>query len=77
MTFEFSDLNWLAVIVATVSSILRNRPETPVMVRGDRNTDYGNIMHAMSLLQQAGAPSIGLVNEPPQSAARTRGGGGG
>lgn len=54
-------------IVATVSSVLRNRPETPVMVRGDRNADYGSIMYAMSLLKQGGAPRIGLINDPPSN----------
>ena len=54
-------------IVAAVSKVLQNRPDAPVMVKGDRNVDYGSIMHAMSLLQQAGAPSIGMVSEPPKN----------
>lgn len=65
------------VIVATVSSVLRNRPETPVMIRGDRNADYGSIMHGMSLLKQAGVPSIGMISDPVKSAPANRSGGGG
>ncbi|HLU62529.1 MAG TPA: protein TolR [Gammaproteobacteria bacterium] len=57
-------------IIAAVSKVLQNRPDAPVMVRGDRNVDYGSIMHAMSLLQQAGAPSIGMVSDPPKRGGR-------
>lgn len=36
-----------------------------VLVKGDANVDYGKVMNAMVLLQQAGAPSVGLVTDPP------------
>jgi biopolymer transport protein TolR len=48
-----------------VSRILRVRPQTPVMVRGDRNVAYGDVITAMTLLQAAGAASVGLITEPP------------
>lgn len=35
-----------------------------VLVKGDQNVDYGQIMQAMILLQQAGAPSVGLITAP-------------
>jgi biopolymer transport protein TolR len=47
-----------------VSAILRLRPQTPVLVRGDRRVPYGEVVKAMALLQDAGAPSVGLVTEP-------------
>lgn len=47
-----------------VSAILRLRPQTPVLVRGDRRVPYGEVVKAMALLQEAGAPSVGLVTEP-------------
>jgi len=53
------------LIVAQVSKVLRNRPDTPVMVRGDNAVNYGSVVHAMTLLQQAGAPNVGLVTDPP------------
>ncbi|HEX7047009.1 MAG TPA: protein TolR [Gammaproteobacteria bacterium] len=53
------------LIIATVEKVLRNRPGTPVMVKGDEAVDYGSVVRAMTLLQQAGAPSVGLVTEPP------------
>jgi biopolymer transport protein TolR len=49
-----------------VSGILRVRPQTPVMVRGDRNVAYGDVVSAMTLLQSAGAASVGLITEPPK-----------
>lgn len=48
-----------------VAGILRARPQTPVVVRGDRNVAYGEVVTAMTLLQAAGAPSVGLITEPP------------
>ena len=36
-----------------------------VMVKGDANVNYGAVVAAMSLLQQAGAKTVGLVTEPP------------
>lgn len=53
------------LLVAQVSKVLRNRPDTPVMVKGDNAVDYGSVVHAMTLLQQAGAPNVGLVTDPP------------
>ena len=50
-----------------VAAILRLRPQTPVLIRGDRQANYGEIVKAMSLLQSAGAPSVGLLTEPPPS----------
>ncbi|ORU90475.1 MAG: protein TolR [Cycloclasticus sp. symbiont of Poecilosclerida sp. M] len=47
-----------------VSTVLSNKPETPIMIRGDRNVLYGEIVKAMVTLQNAGAPSVGLVTEP-------------
>ncbi len=55
-------------LLARVAAVLRRRPETPVLVRGDRQVPYGRVIRAMALLQQAGAPSVGLMTEPPPQA---------
>ena len=55
-------------VVAIVRSVMKNRPETPVAVRGDQNVAYGAIMQAMVLLQEAGAPKVGMVTEPRDDA---------
>ena len=54
------------IIVQRVAAVLRHKPNTPVLVRGDRNVDYGTVVRAMVLLQQAGAPSVGLITEDTQ-----------
>ncbi|GAA5526020.1 tol-Pal system protein TolR [Microbulbifer aestuariivivens] len=56
----------LAEIRETVAKVLRQKPKTPVLVWGDTDARYGLIVGAMTQLQQAGAPSVGLVTEPPQ-----------
>ncbi len=57
-------------LVQRAAAVLRNRPDTPVMVRGDATADYGSVVTVMTLLQKAGAPSVGLMTEPPAPAAR-------
>ncbi len=51
------------VMMARVAAVLRRKPKTPVMVRGDRNASYGDVVKAMTRLQAAGAPSVGLITE--------------
>jgi biopolymer transport protein TolR len=51
-------------IVAKTSAVLRNRAETPVLVKADRAVPYGNVVGAMVLLQQAGADNVGFVTDP-------------
>jgi len=50
-------------LVTKVAAILRLRPQTPVLIRGDRNVAYNEVVKAMVLLQAAGAPSVGLVTQ--------------
>lgn len=60
------------MIVALVSKVLRNQPGTPVMVKGDQNVDYGSVMQAMVLLQEAGAPNVGMITDPPSESPGDR-----
>jgi len=48
------------------AAVLRRNPKTPVMVRGDTAASYGYVVAAMGLLQQAGAPSVGLITQQPE-----------
>ncbi len=54
-------------LVLRAAAVLRQRPGVAVLVRGDEHVDYGKVVAAMALLQQAGAPSVGLVTEPAQT----------
>lgn len=56
----------LSYISQTVAKVLRQKPKTPILVWGDRDVDYGLVVGLMSQLQAAGAPSVGLVTEPPK-----------
>ena len=56
----------LAFIKDRVAKVLRQKPQTPVLVWGDTSVDYGVVVDLMSELQLAGAPSVGLVTEPPR-----------
>lgn len=47
-----------------VAAVLRNKPKTPVMIRGDKEVVYGEVVQAMTTLQAAGVPSIGLLTDP-------------
>ena len=52
-------------IANTVTKVLRQKPNTPILVWGDTKVEYGLIVNLMSELQKAGAPTVGLVTEPP------------
>lgn len=55
----------LEEIKATVTKVLRQQPQTPILVWGDTNVPYGAVVSMMTELQNAGAVSVGLVTEPP------------
>jgi biopolymer transport protein TolR len=56
----------LATIRDRVAAVMRRSPEKPVLVWGDRAVPYGEVVTLMAALQEAGAPSVGLVTENPQ-----------
>lgn len=49
-----------------VAAVLRNKPKTPVLVRGDKAVDYGAVVRAMVQIQAAGATNLGLMTETPE-----------
>jgi biopolymer transport protein TolR len=56
----------MAQIQDIVGKVLREKPQTPVLVWGDHRVPYGEVVGVMTSLQAAGAPSVGLVTEPQQ-----------
>lgn len=52
-------------ILDYVSKVLNQVPSTQVLVRGDALVPYGAVVELMTVLQAAGAPSVGLVTEAP------------
>ena len=55
----------LEQIIKQVSSILSQKPDTSVLVRGDKSVEYGSVVSLMSALQGAGAKGVGLITEDP------------
>ena len=55
----------LATIRQRVAAVLRRTPEKPVLVWGDQRVAYGDVVVVMAALQEAGAPTVGLVTESP------------
>jgi biopolymer transport protein TolR len=53
-------------LMTRVAAVLKYRPKTPILVRGDRSVDYGRVVYAMVLIQRAGAPNVGLITETPE-----------
>ena len=51
-------------VVARVGAVMRNRPDTPMLIKADRAVPYGNVVGAMVLLQQGGANTVGFVTDP-------------
>lgn len=56
----------LPQIIDTVAKVLRQKPKTQVLVWGDTTVQYGVVVALMTDLQKAGAPSVGLVTDPPE-----------
>ena len=55
----------LTKIKSRVGKVLRQSPQTPILVWGDGRVSYATVVELMSELQLAGAPSVGLVTQPP------------
>ena len=53
-------------MVRQVKAALDKEPKRPVMVRGDANGPYQNVVGTLVLLQQANVDSVGLVTEPEE-----------
>lgn len=53
-----------------VATVLSRQPKRQVLVRGDKDVNYGRVVNAMVLLKGAGVESVGLVTEPADKLAK-------
>ncbi len=53
-------------LVDQIRAALLSEPQRPVMVRGDANGPYQNVVATLVLLQQADVGSVGLVTDPEE-----------
>lgn len=51
-------------MVDRVRAALLQKPKRPVMLRGDANGPYENVVRVLVLLQRANVNSVGLVTDP-------------
>jgi biopolymer transport protein TolR len=56
------------VLQTKVAAFVRQNPTVPVLIGGDERVDYGRIYQTMVVLQQAGAPRVGLMSQPQTTA---------
>lgn len=54
----------LSDVVDNVATVMDAQPQTPVYVRGDAEVAYQRVIEAMSALQNAGVPQVGLMTQP-------------
>jgi len=52
-------------VTKRIALVLKQKPQTPILVRGDKDVNYGSVTTAMVLLQSAGAEKVGLMTEQP------------
>ena len=46
--------------------VISARPDVPVYVKADHSLEYGLVVTVMTVLQRAGAESVGLITDPPE-----------
>ena len=59
-------------VVQRVGAVLRNKPQTSILIRGDSRVDYGRVLNGMALLQRGGASKLGFITEPQDAAPAKR-----
>ena len=56
-------------LLQAVSTARQTQPDLQVLVRGDRNANYGRVIEIMARLQAAGIQDVGLLTESPEPAS--------
>ncbi|HHZ71323.1 MAG TPA: protein TolR [Methylococcaceae bacterium] len=51
-------------LLIRVAAVLRYKPETKVLIRGDESVNYGRVVNVMAALKKANVPSVGLMTSP-------------
>lgn len=64
-----SERDLLTKVAAEMAKSQKEKSTRQVLVKGDRDVDYGKVMQAMVLLQKAGVGEIGLVTKQPEKTA--------
>lgn len=54
-----------AGMVVKVAAVMKHKPGTPVLIKGDGKVNYAKVVTAIALLKKAGVPGVGLLTDPP------------
>ncbi len=54
-------------IYSRVTAVLKNKPETKVLINADKNIEYGTVVTTMAALKNAGVPSVGLMTKSDEN----------
>jgi len=50
-------------ILLLTAAVRKNKPETAVYIRGDKQVEYGQVVTVMAALKNAGIENVGLMTE--------------
>lgn len=50
-------------LLLLTAAVRKNKPETPVYIRGDKHVEYGKVVAVMAALKNAHIPHVGLMTE--------------
>lgn len=50
-----------------VKAVLRHKPKTSILIRGDMGVDYGKVVTVMAVLKAAGVANVGLMTQSPEN----------
>ena len=51
-------------MIPKLLAIAKNRTDTRIYVRGDKNINYGRVLEVMGCYQRAGFSKVALISEP-------------
>ena len=50
-------------LLLLTAAVRKNKPDTQVYIRGDKQVEYGKVVTVMAALKKAGVPNVGLMTE--------------
>jgi biopolymer transport protein TolR len=57
-------------LIERLGPMLRGRAERGVLLKGDREAQYGAVIEVLDLLQRAGIDKVGVITERPEPSGR-------
>lgn len=52
------------LLVTRIAAVLTYKPNTRILIRGDKSVPYGRVVEIMAKLQGAGVKNVGMITEP-------------